>query len=192
MNNILRSQCACIVIVLFCSVVGAQSTNPLQSSVVPQLVKFSGKAVDEQGHLVSGTVGLTFAIYSALQGGPPLWMETQNVTADVKGNYTVQLGAASAQGLPLNLFSAGEARWVGVRVNGGEEQPRILLLSVPYAFKAADAQTLGGLPPSAFVLAAPPVTAGNVSSPAMSAAQTVAPAVSGTGTTDFLPLWTNS
>src|SRR5580658_485540 len=192
MCNTLKSLCASIVIVLLCSLAAAQSTNSTQSPVVPQLVNFSAKAVDEQGKSVSGIVGLTFAIYSSQQGGAPLWMETQNVAADAKGNYTVQLGAASAQGLPLNLFSSGEARWVGVRINGGEEQPRVLLLSVPYAFKAADAQTLGGLPPSAFVLAAPPVTAGNVSSPAMSAAQTVAPAVSGTGTTDFLPLWTNS
>jgi hypothetical protein len=193
MNNILRSQCACIVIVLFCSVVGAQSTNPLQSSVVPQLVKFSGKAVDEQGHLVSGTVGLTFAIYSALQGGPPLWMETQNVTADVKGNYTVQLGAASAQGLPLNLFSAGEARWVGVRVTGGEEQPRILLLSVPYALKAADAQTLGGLPSSAFVLAAPPNSGSSSASPSNgdSGANPPSSGVTGSGTADYVPLWTS-
>src|SRR3990170_1578308 len=34
-----------------------------------------------------------------------------------------------------------------------EEQPRILLVSVPYALKAADAETLGGKPASAFVLA---------------------------------------
>ena len=31
----------------------------------------------------------------------------------------------------------------------------MLLLSVPYALKAGDAATIGGLPPSAFVLAAP-------------------------------------
>jgi hypothetical protein len=43
----------------------------------------------------------------------------------------------------------------GVRIAEQEEQPRVLLLSVPYAPKAGDAATLGGLPPSAFVLAAP-------------------------------------
>jgi hypothetical protein len=32
----------------------------------------------------------------------------------------------------------------------------VLLVSAPYALKAGDAQTLGGLPASAFVLAAPP------------------------------------
>ena len=83
-------------------------------------------------------------------------METQNVMADAKGNYTVQLGATKPDGLPLDLFTSGEARWLGVRVNGGEEQPRVLLLSVPYALKAADAETVGGLPASAFILAAPP------------------------------------
>ncbi|OFW36251.1 MAG: hypothetical protein A3J28_05125 [Acidobacteria bacterium RIFCSPLOWO2_12_FULL_60_22] len=36
-----------------------------------------------------------------------------------------------------------------------EEQPRILLVSVPYALKAADAETLGGKPASAYLLADP-------------------------------------
>jgi hypothetical protein len=36
---------------------------------------------------------------------------------------------------------------------GFAEQPRVMLLSVPYALKAADADTVGGKPLSAFVLA---------------------------------------
>ena len=35
------------------------------------------------------------------------------------------------------------------------EQPRVLLVSAPYALKAADAETLGGKPLSAFQLVAP-------------------------------------
>jgi hypothetical protein len=121
--------------------------------VVPQLVNFSGRAMDSAGKPLAGIAGATFAIYAEQSGGAPLWMETQNIQADAKGNYSVQLGATSAEGLPLELFASGQARWLGVRVNGDEEQPRILLLSVPYALKAADAQTLGGLPASAFLLA---------------------------------------
>jgi hypothetical protein len=127
-------------------------------AVVPPLVSFSGKAADPQGKPITGIAGVTVAVYKDQYDGASLWMETQNVHPDAKGNYTVQLGAAKSEGLPLELFSSGAARWLGVRVNGGEEQPRVLLLSVPYALKAADAQTLGGLPPSAFVLAAPPRT----------------------------------
>ncbi len=127
---------------------------------VPRLMSFSGRAMDAQGKPISGVAGVTFAIYKTQDEGSPLWLETQNIQADAKGNYTIQLGATKPEGLPLDLFSVAEARWLGVRVNGGEEQPRVLLLSVPYALKAADAETIGGLPPSAFVLAAPAISGG--------------------------------
>jgi hypothetical protein len=139
----------------------AQSANSFQASaVVPRLVNFSGKAIDS-GKVISAIAGATFAIYSQESGGTPLWLETQNIQVDAKGNYTVQLGATKPEGLPLDLFSSGEARWLGVTINGGQEQPRVLLPSVPYALKAADAETVGGLPASAFVLAAPPTAAAN-------------------------------
>ena len=169
-----------------------QATIP--SAVVPRLVNFSGKATDVQGKPVSGIAGITFSIYKDQEGGAPLWMETQNVTADSKGNYTVQLGGSKSEGLPLDLFSSGEARWLGVRVNGGEEQPRVLLLSVPYALKAADAQTLGGLPPSAFVLATPPAAPAAGSETAGSASPSVPPTTplnvtTSGGVVKTLPLW---
>ena len=41
-----------------------------------------------------------------------------------------------------------------MQVQGQAEQSRVLLVSVPYAFKAHEAETLGGLPASAFVKAA--------------------------------------
>jgi len=155
-----------------------QSTpSPASSTVVPKLVNFSGRAADAQGKALSGIAGVTFAIYKDQNDGAPLWLETQNVQADARGNYTVQLGATKPDGLPLELFSSGEARWLGVRVNGGEEQPRVLLLSVPYALKAADAETLGGLPASAFMLAAPPASMTSTSIPA---AATPQPLVTGT------------
>lgn len=170
----------------------ANAQEAVTGTVVPTLVNFSGKATSADGKAISGMEGVTFAIYKDQSGGAPLWLETQNVQADSKGNYTVQLGATKPSGLPLDLFTSGEARWLGVRINGGEEQPRVLLLSVPYALKAADAQTLGGLPASAFMLAAPAVAGADSSSSIISSsAQPVAPAVSGTGTTDYVPLWTN-
>src|SRR5207249_4786767 len=113
------------------------------------------------GAPVSGVQGVTFALYKEQTGGAPLWLETQTVTADEQGNYSVLLGAERADGLPQDLFTANEARWLGVRVNqpGAEESPRVLLVSVPYALKAADAETLGGQPLSAFVLSTDLVTA---------------------------------
>ena len=63
------------------------------------------------------------------------------------------LDSASSQGLPADLFTAGEPRWVGVQRQGQAEQQRVMLVSVPYALKSRDAETVGGLPPSTFVLA---------------------------------------
>jgi hypothetical protein len=139
-----------LTLVVLCSSLKAQSPT-----VVPRLVNLAGKATDVSGKTIAGIAGVTFAIYKEQYEGTPLWLESQNVQADTKGNYTVQLGATKPEGLPLDVFSSGDARWLGVTVNGGQEQPRVLLLSVPYALKAADAETIGGLPPSAFVLAAP-------------------------------------
>jgi hypothetical protein len=101
----------------------------------------------------TGVVGVTFAIYKEQEGGAALWLETQNVGLDEQGRYTVLLGATKSEGLPLELFLGGETRWLGAQVQlpGEVEQGRVLLLSVPYALKAADAETLGGKPASAFV-----------------------------------------
>jgi len=123
------------------------------STVVPRLIRFSGTLLDERGGAMKGPVGVTFALYTEQSGGAALWMETQNVDPDSNGDYTVLLAAVSANGLPKELFVSGDARWLGVQVEGRAEQPRILLVSVPYALKAADAETLGGLPPSAFASA---------------------------------------
>ena len=142
----------CTVILLACAAMNAQQTATSTTAVVPRLVNFSGRAMDD-GKVITGATGATFAIYSEESGGSPLWLETQNIQADAKGNYMVQLGATKPEGLPLDLFTSGEARWLGVTINGGQEQPRLLLLSVPYALKAADAETVGGLPASAFLLA---------------------------------------
>jgi hypothetical protein len=116
---------------------------------VPRLIKFSGTMSSAS----SSTVGVTFALYAEQTGGAPLWLETQNVTPDSNGRYTIYLGANHANGVPLDLFASGEARWLGVQPEGQPEQARILLTSVPYALTAGDAQTLGGQPLSAFVLA---------------------------------------
>src|SRR5467141_5284549 len=110
---------------------------------VPRLVKSAGTLKDELGKARTGVVGVTFAIYKEQEGGAALWLETQNVELDEQGRYTVLLGATKSEGLSLELFTTGEPRWLGVQVNLPKEteQPRVLLVSVPYALKAADADT---------------------------------------------------
>ncbi|HEY0704231.1 MAG TPA: hypothetical protein VGD60_15780, partial [Candidatus Acidoferrales bacterium] len=118
---------------------------------VPRLVQFNGSLKDAAARAVSGVASVTFAIYAEQDGGTALWSETQNVLADANGHYAVLLGAATSAGVPAELFGTGSSRWLGVTVARHEEMPRVLLASVPYALKAADAETLGGLPASAYV-----------------------------------------
>jgi trimeric autotransporter adhesin len=175
----------------------AQQVETNVETVVPALVNFSGTLHDAEGKPRSGGVGITFALYKEAEGGAPLWLETQNVQLDATGSYSVMLGSTKSAGMPTDLFASGQARWLGIRVDGQDEQPRVLLLSVPYAMKAADAQTLGGLPASAFVQA----TSGGSKSSGGSSPQTTQSALSPAtakdvtttgGTAQHIPLFTSA
>jgi len=143
------------------------SMAPAQQAAVsvPNLVRYAGTLKDASGvALPSTTVGVTFAIYRQQDGGAAIWMETQNVSTDAAGNYNILLGSSTSAGLPGDLFSQPEPRWLGVQVQGQPEQSRVQLVSVPYAFRAHDAETLGGRSVSDFVLSkeAGSVTTNNV------------------------------
>jgi len=157
---------------------------------VPRLVKFAGVLKDELGKPRTGVVGVTFAIYKEQESGAALWLETQNVELDEQGRYTVLLGSTKSEGLPLELFTAGEPRWLGVQVNLPKEleQPRVLLVSVPYALKASDADTLGGKPASVYLTTEQAGGGGTTGKPQGSAG-IISSAVSGTGSTNVVPKW---
>jgi hypothetical protein len=121
------------------------------SAQVPTVIKFSGVLT---GGSSARTVSATFSVYGDPKSDAPLWQETQSIAVDADGRYAVLLGATAPEGLPSAIFASGEARWVGVTIDGDEAgQPRVALVSVPYALKAEDATTIGGRPLSAFVLA---------------------------------------
>ncbi len=135
---------------------GLPAPTPVAASAatpVPPMIPYSGTALDSRGNALTGEKMVTFMIYNGEQGGEPLFAETQAVNPDRLGHYTVHLGASLSNGIPIDLFASGEARWLEVQVAGERQQPRVLLVSVPYALKAADAATLGGLPASAYALA---------------------------------------
>jgi hypothetical protein len=165
-----------------------------QSTVVPTLVNFSGILTDVNGKPLTGTVGVTFSLHAESQGGSALWIETQNVHPDKNGHYSVTLGSTTSHGLPTNLFVSGEARWLAAQPQGQAEQPRVMLLAVPYALKSRDAETVGGLPPSAFALAssgtaATTADAGSNSATAHNISKGTAQAISGSGTLGYIPEW---
>jgi hypothetical protein len=122
-------------------------------TAVPALIPYSGVLENADAKTPAGPMSMTFLIYKDEQGGEPLWAESQTIAVDEQHRYSATLGATLTKGLPDDLFSSGEARWLEVQVAGRAPQRRVLMMSVPYALKAADATTLGGLPVSAFALA---------------------------------------
>ena len=113
-------------LLLICPVISlmAQQTATADG-VVPSVMKFTGTLSGADGKPLTGTQGVTFLLYKEETGGPPLWIETQNVQTDKSGRYSVMLGSATSNGLPAAAFFAGEARWLG---------------GVPLSFAAAQAR----------------------------------------------------
>jgi hypothetical protein len=186
--------------------VKAQQNNAAASPTVPQVIEYNGQFSGTVGGVPSGTVSITFTLYENEQGGTALWSETQNVQVDAQGHYTALLGSASPEGLPMNLFTTVQAHWLAVQplLEGFGEQPRVLLVSAPYALKAGDAETVGGLPPSAFVRAASGTPSSSSSGSSGSSGlptraslggptgQPVPPPVTGTGTKNYIPIWSTT
>ncbi|HEY0701462.1 MAG TPA: hypothetical protein VGD60_01725 [Candidatus Acidoferrales bacterium] len=197
----------------------AKAQQAPQEASVPRLVQFNGTLKDAAARPLTGAASVTFAIYAEQDGGTALWSETQNVIADASGHYNALLGGATPTGLPAELFTAGAgngpSRWLGVTIARQPEMPRVLLASVPYALKAGDADTLGGLPASAYVttqslatlkpsttILAPGSTAtaptpqisasSNEATPATSPISNAAQPVTGAGVADYIPLWSSS
>ncbi len=131
----------------------SQSSPSIETATLPRLIRMQGAVLDESGQPLSGRIAVTFSLYRDQSSSEAVWQESQIVQLNSAGRYSVLLGATRDAGLPLEIFSAGEARWLGVRPAGQAEQARILLLSVAYALKAADAENLGGRPASAYLLA---------------------------------------
>jgi hypothetical protein len=170
-------------------------STPLAASAptaVPALISYSGIAENSSGKLLNGETLMTFSLFKDEQGGESLWTESQTVLLDGLGHYKVQLGASATSGLPLNVFASGEGRWLEIQIAGQKQQSRVLLMSVPYAMKAADSETLGGLPASAYM------RSGSLeSSSAMLQTTAVSPNAAAAvttlgGTSGFLPLFNSS
>lgn len=120
-----------------------------------RLIRMTGALPPAAGTVAGAPDAVQFAIYDAETGGTLLWEETQAVVLDAAGQYSVLLGATSPDGLPVDLFAGGSARWLSVNRPGHAAGPRTLLTAVPYAVSAAtagNAVSLGGRPASDFAL----------------------------------------
>ena len=179
---------------LFCSalllvapaVVAAQA---VVATSVPRVVRLDGR-LPTQTPPSSAVEAMTLDVFDSSTASTPIFEETQDVNVAADGSYAVFLGATRPDGLPPSVFAGTGVRWLGIRVaRTGVELARVPLASVPYAIRASDAETLGGLPPTAF-LRAPSGRKTGIPGDAP-AAGVDAPSVS-TGTPGYVGKFTNA
>jgi len=149
--------------IAFCLLVfiGSALFLPAQQAIVSPAAIDSNSRQSNSARLISfsdtlpgqpdGALTVTFALYPDQQGSAALWTETQ-VVQITNGKYTALLGSTDPNGISAGLFAADQPQWLAVQANGVET--RHLLVSVPYAIKAAEAETFGGLLPSQYVTVA--------------------------------------
>ncbi len=168
---------------------------------VPRLIQITGVFQPVDGQPPSAVEIVTLSVYADADGGLPVWQERQTVAVEkTTGRFTLLLGASDPAGIPAEVFASGDAQWMSLLFEraGEREQPRVRIASVPYALKASDAETLGGLPASAYLRA--PTAASTeggsretstVTSAAVTATEAPSLAAVLPGTTNFLAKYVN-
>jgi hypothetical protein len=109
------------------------------------LISYQGRLTDDAGAPITGSHAMTFTIYNA--GGSAIWTESHSGVPISDGLVLVVLGSETSL---LTAIFDGEHRYLGIRINGGEEiVPRTLLTSSPGAAVArrvvGDVTTAPGL-----------------------------------------------
>ncbi|MHC4599889.1 MAG: hypothetical protein ACYS47_12875 [Planctomycetota bacterium] len=112
-----------------------------QAQQVPREVNFQGRLSDSGGNPIASAVSVTFSVYAVPSGGVALWTETQSVTPDGNGVYSVRLGAVNPIYPALGFDTA---YWLGIQVGSDPEMvPRYAMGTAPYAFRAVHLEVPG-------------------------------------------------
>src|ERR1700730_5882259 len=101
---------------LYCATV-AHAQQPQPTAAVPKLVRFSGSFRPADGTPAQTMESVTLSVYRDQAGGGALWHEIQNVVLEADGHYSALMGATQNEGMPLDLFTSGEPRWLGTQFN---------------------------------------------------------------------------
>ena len=110
------------------------------AAAVPQKMNFQGRLTDTGGNPITTAVDVKFSIFDASSGGSELWTETISGLIPDQGLVNQELGLSTA--ITSAIFS-GDTRYLAVKIGTDAEMvPRIPLATVPFAFRAATADTV--------------------------------------------------
>jgi hypothetical protein len=97
---------------------------------IPRLINYQASLLDQTNKPVTGTLSVTFAIYTNNAGGSPLWTETQSITS-TDGFINAILGQITPLNLPFD-----KPYYLEVQVGTGTPYPRTQLTANPYSMKS--------------------------------------------------------
>jgi hypothetical protein len=128
----------------------AHAQSPTVTSV-PRIVRVTSTFHPADGRPPAAVETMTLSLYAEETGGVPLWQETQTVSVNPDGRFTLLLGSTRPEGLPLDLVNSGEPRWLAIHVERpGESEPArihlLLLNSVTTPPAAANTADSAGSP----------------------------------------------
>ncbi len=110
------------------------------SSQVPQKINYQMRITDSvTGEPEPGEHDVIFRIFDQESGGVAVWDETHRPTADETGVVSVILGSIT----PIDIDFDG-SMWLEADVDGEALSPRREIVSVPYAFRAMEADHSAG------------------------------------------------
>ena len=119
-----------------------------EAVAIPLKINYQGKLVDGSGTPLGGTHDAVFRLYDAPVSGAMLWSDSATVASDADGIFSVVLGGDH----PM-VTGLGDACWLEIEIDGEILAPRREMVSVPYALRAAAADSLDGLTAEAFAAA---------------------------------------
>jgi len=125
---------------------GQESAGQGPKESAPRFIRWSGALTDPNGYPRSGAWTISFTLYADRQDGFPLWVETQEVSLDENGEYSVLIGMSQPAGLPLDVLPLGGHRWLGVQVEGETEQSRVRVAATSTWVDFTKANTFQSVP----------------------------------------------
>ncbi|MCI0530361.1 MAG: hypothetical protein L0Y74_00175, partial [candidate division Zixibacteria bacterium] len=99
---------------------------------VPQLISYQGNLTDSVGiPLANNNYSVLFTVYNSGTFGVSKWSETQNVSTDAQGRFSVMLGSVNP--IDDTVFNQPD-RWLGIKVGADPEMiPRTRIAAVGYS-----------------------------------------------------------
>jgi hypothetical protein len=125
---------------------------PLPAGAVPAELPYVGRlSFQASGAPFAGNVAVQARIYDDVLAGDLVWTGATLPTVAVQAGMLAFVLEGGTPALADVNFSAGPL-WLEVSVNGTPLLPRQKLSSVPFALEAGNAEQLGGLEPTAYLL----------------------------------------